>query len=200
MQKAPICNFETVDKPVAYQQSISQQPVPKTFNVLGLCDCCILVDFYFALVKPIIFLLVRKRMACTFSEQERGQLCLQLNQLITFLGDLELQKSQKQQSNYQSLSPQSFPCSAALCKGVDFQRSSWPPKSLGQCFDLWANQWGSPTSAPFFTNSWTPNFRKNNRCNRKNRSIANCESCFPECACSHHNSTNTPGTTPCTPG
>ena len=32
--------------------------------------------------------------------------------------------------NYQSLSPLSFPCSAALCKGVDFQRSSCPPNLL----------------------------------------------------------------------
>ena len=153
MQKHPLVTLRQTRCLSAMHSTTSS----KTFNVLGFCGCCILVDFYLALAKPIIFLLAQKRMACTFSEQERSQLCLQLNQLITVLGDLELQ-SETKKSNYQSLSPLSFPCSAALCKGVDFQRSSCPPKSFGQCFDLWAHLWGSPTSAPFFTNSWTSNF------------------------------------------
>lgn len=125
MQKHPLVTLRQTRCLSAMHSTTSS----KTFNVLGFCGCCILVEFYLALAKPIIFLLVQKRMACTFSEQERSQLCLQLNQLITFLGDLELQ-SETKKSIYQSLSPQSFPCSAALCKGVDFQRSSCPPNLL----------------------------------------------------------------------
>lgn len=181
MQKHPLVTLRQTRCLSAMHSTTSS----KTFNVLGFCGCCILVEFYLALAKPIIFLLVQKRMACTFSEQERSQLCLQLNQLITFLGDLELQ-SETKKSIYQSLSPQSFPCSAALCKGVDFQRSSCPPNLLvnaltcGHIYEAVLHQLhSSPTPGH-------PIFGEKNRCNRENRSTANCESCFPECTWSHH--------------